>query len=62
MTPLKIGACMRTSEIETHRDWLFDTARDIELQDFMTHTALSVPSRMITLILGVRPFSWQGRF
>ena len=41
MTPLKIGACMRTSEIETHRDWLFDTARDIELQDFMTHTALS---------------------
>jgi len=23
---------------------------------------LSVPSRMITLILGVRPFSWQGRF
>jgi hypothetical protein len=23
---------------------------------------LAVPSRMITLILGVRPFSWQGRF
>ena len=23
---------------------------------------LTVPSRMITLTLGVRPFSWQGRF
>jgi hypothetical protein len=24
--------------------------------------SLAVPSRMITLTLGVRPFSWQGRF
>jgi hypothetical protein len=23
---------------------------------------IGVPSRMITLTLGVRPFSWQGRF
>jgi hypothetical protein len=42
MTPLKIGACLRATEIETHHDWLFDTARDIELQDFMTHAALTV--------------------
>ena len=42
MTPLKIGACLRTNEIEPHRDWLFDTARDIELQDFMSHAALSI--------------------
>jgi sugar phosphate isomerase/epimerase len=41
MTPLKIGACLKTSEIADHRNWLFDTARDIELQDFMTHAALS---------------------
>jgi len=40
MLPLKIGACLRISEIADHRDWLFDAQRDIELQDFMTHTAL----------------------
>jgi len=42
MTPLKIGACLRTPEISHHRDWLFDADRDIELQDFMTHSALTV--------------------
>lgn len=41
MTPLKIGACLKSTEIETHRDWLFDSARDIEIQDFMSHEALS---------------------
>jgi sugar phosphate isomerase/epimerase len=41
MTPLKIGACLKTPEIKDHRDWLFDAARDIELQDFMTHAALT---------------------
>lgn len=41
MTPLKIGACVRTAEIDTHRDWLFDADRDIELQDFMSHAALT---------------------
>jgi sugar phosphate isomerase/epimerase len=41
MTPLKIGACLKTSEIADHRDWLFDAARDIELQDFMSHAALT---------------------
>lgn len=40
MTPLKIGACLRSAEIARHRDWLFDAERDIELQDFMTHAAL----------------------
>jgi sugar phosphate isomerase/epimerase len=40
MLPLKIGACLHTSEIADHRDWLFDAQRDIELQDFMTHAAL----------------------
>ncbi len=40
MTPLKIGACLKIPEISDHRDWLFDMARDIELQDFMTYTAL----------------------
>ncbi|MDP4991550.1 MAG: hypothetical protein NWQ37_10135 [Marivita lacus] len=41
MTPLKIGACLKSTEIENHRDWLFDSARDIEIQDFMSHEALS---------------------
>ena len=41
MTPLKIGACLKTPEIKDPRDWLFDAARDIELQDFMTHAALT---------------------
>lgn len=42
MTPLKIGACLRADQIADHRDWLFDDARDIELQDFLSHTALTV--------------------
>jgi len=42
MTALEIGVCLRATEIGTHRDWLFDAARDIELQDFMTHAALAV--------------------
>ena len=32
---------MKTSEIADHRDWLFDAGRDIELQDFMSHAALT---------------------
>lgn len=35
MHPLKIGACLSAAEIPAHRDWLFDSARDIELQDFV---------------------------
>lgn len=41
MPALKIGACLVSGEIATHRDWLFDAARDIELQDFMSQIALS---------------------
>lgn len=40
MPPLKIGACLRISEIADHRSWLFDAQRDVELQDFMTQAAL----------------------
>ena len=40
MTALKIGACLKTSDIVEHRSWLFDAQRDIELQDFMTLAAL----------------------
>lgn len=41
MTPRLIGACLTTSDIPAHRDWLFEMARDIELQDFTTHAALT---------------------
>ncbi len=41
MTPLKIGACLRIDEIADHKDWLFNAARDIELQDFLSHAALT---------------------
>lgn len=41
MTPLKIGACLKSTDIAAHRDWLFDAARDIEVQDFMSHEALT---------------------
>ena len=41
MLPLKIGACLKASEIADHRDWLFDADRDVELQDFGSHAALS---------------------
>ncbi|MDX8352525.1 sugar phosphate isomerase/epimerase family protein [Cognatiyoonia sp. IB215182] len=41
MTPLKIGACLTASEIADHRDWLFDADRDIEIQEFFSHAALT---------------------
>lgn len=41
MTPLRIGACLKASEIADHRDWLFEAERDIEIQDFMSHAALT---------------------
>ena len=41
MLPLKIGACLKISEIADHRDWLFEADRDIEIQDFMTFASLS---------------------
>lgn len=41
MTALKIGACLKAAEIADHRDWLFDASRDIEIQDFMSHAALT---------------------
>lgn len=39
--PLKIGACLTSDEIADHKKWLFDADRDIELQDFMSFTALT---------------------
>ncbi len=42
MTPLKIGACLKASDIPAHREWLFDADRDIELQDFVSHDGLVV--------------------
>lgn len=42
MTPLKIGACLTAQDIDTYRDWLFDADRDIELQEFQSHTALTL--------------------
>ncbi|MEM1352079.1 MAG: sugar phosphate isomerase/epimerase family protein [Pseudomonadota bacterium] len=41
MTPLKIGACLRIQEISDHRDWLFESDRDIEIQNFMSMAALT---------------------
>ena len=41
MTPLKIGACLAPHEIAAHRDWLFDSDRDIELQGFSRHVDLT---------------------
>lgn len=35
MLPLKIGAALNVASLETHRDWLIDGQRDIELQDFI---------------------------
>ena len=36
MTSLPIlGAAMTLDEVETHRDWLFEKPRDLELQDFV---------------------------
>ena len=35
MTPLKIGAALCIEAIPTHRDWLYDADRDLEIQDFI---------------------------
>ncbi|MEM1264428.1 MAG: sugar phosphate isomerase/epimerase family protein [Pseudomonadota bacterium] len=37
MLPLKIGASLRIDDITAHRDWLFDSARDLEVPDFIFH-------------------------
>lgn len=41
MSPLKVGACLLIPHVAAHRDWLFDAERDIELQDFLSHSALT---------------------
>lgn len=38
---MKICAALHASEIALHRDWLFDDAREIEFQDFMTLASLT---------------------
>ena len=47
MTPLRIGACMKLAEIETHRDWLFESDRDLELQDLVFADTLADPSGFV---------------
>lgn len=39
--PLKIGACLLISEILDFRNWLFDSQRDLEIQDFALPNGLS---------------------
>lgn len=34
MNPLKIGAALLAENVATHRDWIFDDDRDLEIQDF----------------------------
>jgi sugar phosphate isomerase/epimerase len=34
MLPLKIGAALMVANIPDHRDWLFESDRDLEVQDF----------------------------
>lgn len=41
LTPLNFCAALHASEIALHRDWLFDDAREIEFQDFMTLASLT---------------------
>ena len=59
MPPLKIGACLRISEIADHRSWLFDTQRDVELQDFMTQAALG-PERAERIIAAKAALAGHG--
>ncbi|MEM8730724.1 MAG: sugar phosphate isomerase/epimerase family protein [Pseudomonadota bacterium] len=40
MLPLKVGAALRVSALETYREWLIDSQRDLELQDFIFHDVL----------------------
>lgn len=39
MLPLKIGASLTIDAIATHRDWLFDDERDLEIPDFIFYEA-----------------------
>lgn len=59
MTALKIGACLRSSEIAAHKAWLFDAQRDIELQDFMTLAALG-PDRADRILAAKAALAGHG--
>lgn len=61
MQPLKIGACLRHTQIADHRDWLFDADRDIELQDFMTHDVLTGDWRSLAADAKTALAGHQGR-
>ncbi|MEM0949079.1 MAG: hypothetical protein AAGK37_16900 [Pseudomonadota bacterium] len=41
MKPLKIGTCLKADETAAHRDCLFEADREIRLQNFMTHSAMT---------------------
>ncbi|MTH98479.1 sugar phosphate isomerase/epimerase [Roseibium sp. RKSG952] len=36
MTKLKVGAALMVADLKTHRDWLVDGQRDLEIQDFFS--------------------------
>lgn len=61
MLPLKIGACLRVSQVGQFRDWLFDDARDLELQDFMTHDVLKGDWRSVVASAKKALDGFEGR-
>lgn len=58
---LKIGACLKVDEIADHRDWLFGADRDIELQDFTTHAALTTDMNDLVAAAKAALEGHQGR-
>lgn len=38
--PLKVGGAMNVAELATHRDWLIEDQRDLEIQDFYDNNLL----------------------
>ncbi|WP_316859534.1 sugar phosphate isomerase/epimerase family protein [uncultured Cohaesibacter sp.] len=61
MLPLKIGACLRSQQIADHRDWLFDDARDLELQDFLSHDVLMADWKAAALEAKAALVGFSGR-
>lgn len=40
MLPLTVGAALRVASLDTHRDWLIEGQRDLEIQDFFSAEVL----------------------
>ncbi len=61
MTAIKLGASMTRHDVATHQAWLFASARDIELQDFVDPRVLAGEWRATVMAARVALAGHKGR-